>query len=274
VLKGLYLEPREGNPPPRLAETPAGLLNAIGLQGIGARRFVREIGPRLEPLDTVVLANVCGDTVEEYAEVTRVLSEVPAIRGFELNVSCPNVKTGGMAFGVDPRLIHEVVAAVRRVTRLPVIPKLSPNVTDITACARAAWEAGADALSCINTLLGLAIDVEKRRPRLAFGTGGLSGPAIRPVAVRMAWQVARAVPIPVIGVGGICSASDALEFLIAGARAVQIGTANFVDLDIYTHLVADLSTYLERHGLDSVDAVVGTLEYPDRAGGATRPVEG
>jgi dihydroorotate dehydrogenase (NAD+) catalytic subunit len=274
VLKGLYLEPRGGNPPPRLAETPAGLLNAIGLQGIGARRFVREIGPRLAQLDTVVLANVCGDTVEEYAEVTRVLSEAPAIRGFELNVSCPNVKTGGMAFGVDPSLLHDVVAAVRRVTPLPVIPKLSPNVTDIATCARAAWEAGANALSCINTLLGLAIDVETRRPRLAFGTGGLSGPAIRPVAVRMTWQVARAVPIPVIGVGGICSASDALEFLIAGARAVQIGTANFVDLDIYTRLVADLSSYLDHHGLDNVDAVVGTLEYPGQPGGATSQVEG
>jgi dihydroorotate dehydrogenase (NAD+) catalytic subunit len=273
VLKGLYLEPREGNPPPRLIETPAGLLNAIGLQGIGAKRFVREVAPRLESLDTVVLANVCGDSPEEYAEVTRVLSDARAIRGFELNVSCPNVKQGGMAFGVDPRLTHQVVAAVRRVTRLPVIPKLSPNVTDITACARAAWEAGADALSCINTLLGLAIDVETRRPRLAFGTGGLSGPAIRPVAVRMAWQVARAVPIPVIGIGGIASAEDALEFLIAGARAVQIGTANFVDLGIYARVLPELEDYLKRHGLAAIGDVVGTLEYPGQTCGDPRPAE-
>jgi dihydroorotate dehydrogenase (NAD+) catalytic subunit len=263
VLKGLFLEPRDGNPPPRIVETPAGLLNAIGLQGVGARHFVRELAPRLAQLDTLVLANVCGDTVDEYAEVARVLSDAPAIAGLELNISCPNVKVGGMAFGVDPRMTHEVVAAVRKATRLPIIPKLSPNVTDITACARAACDAGADALSCINTLLGLAIDVERRRPKLAFGTGGLSGPAIRPVAVRMTWQVARAVRIPVIGIGGISCAQDALEFLIAGARAVQIGTANFVDLGVYGRIEADLRSYLERHGLNSIEQVVGTLEYPE-----------
>jgi dihydroorotate dehydrogenase (NAD+) catalytic subunit len=262
VLKGLYLEPREGNPPPRLAETPAGLLNAIGLQGVGARRFVREVAPRLAELKTVVLANVCGETVEEYAEVARVLADAPAIAGLELNISCPNVKVGGMAFGVDPRMTYAVVDAVRKVTRLPLIPKLSPNVTDISVCARAAHEAGADALSCINTLLGLAIDVEQRRPKLAFGTGGLSGPAIRPIAVRMTWQVARAVPIPVIGIGGIASAEDALEFLIAGARAVQIGTANFVDLGVYARIEEGLGRYLTRHGLDTIDQVVGTLDYP------------
>jgi dihydroorotate dehydrogenase (NAD+) catalytic subunit len=167
-----------------------------------------------------------------------------------------------MAFGVDPKMIAEIVAAVRKVTRLPVIPKLSPNVTDITACARAACEAGADALSCVNTILGLAIDVETRRPKLSFGTGGLSGPAIRPIAVRMVWQAARAVPIPVIGIGGITSAADALEFLIAGARAVQVGTANFVDLGVYARILADLSAYLERHGLDDVNQIVGTLAYP------------
>jgi dihydroorotate dehydrogenase (NAD+) catalytic subunit len=263
VLKGLFLEPRDGNPPPRIVETPAGLLNAIGLQGVGARHFVRELAPRLAQLDTLVLANVCGDTVDEYAEVARVLSDAPAIAGLELNISCPNVKVGGMAFGVDPRMTHEVVAAVRKATRLHIIPKLSPNVTDITACARAACDAGADALSCINTLLGLAIDVERRRPKLAFGTGGLSGPAIRPVAVRMTWQVARAVRIPVIGIGGISCAQDALEFLIAGARAVQIGTANFVDLGVYGRIEADLRSYLERHGLNSIEQVVGTLEYPE-----------
>ena len=262
VLKGLYLEPREGNPPPRLVETPAGLLNAIGLQGVGARNFVRDFAPRLAGLGTVVLANVCGETIEEYAEVARVLSDAPSISGLEINISCPNVKVGGMAFGADPRMTHAVVAAVRKATRLPLIPKLSPNVTDIAVCARAAHEAGADALSCINTLLGLAIDVERRRPKLAFGTGGLSGPAIRPVAVRMTWQVARAVPIPVIGIGGISCATDALEFLIAGARAVEIGTANFVDLAVYGQIEDGLTDYLKRHGLDRIEQVVGTLEYP------------
>lgn len=262
VSKGLYMEPRDGNPTPRLAETPSGLLNAIGLQGVGIHAFVRDVLPRVARHDTVHLVNICGDTVEEYAEVARVCDGAEGIHGVEVNISCPNVKKGGMAFGGDPRMTHEVVAAVRRVTRLPVIPKLSPNVTDIAVLARAAEEAGADALSCINTLLGLAIDVETRRPRLAFGTGGLSGPAIRPVAVRMAWQAARAVKIPVIGIGGISSASDALEFMIAGCPAVQIGTANFVDPGIHERILADLSAWLERHGLEDINAVVGTLDYP------------
>jgi dihydroorotate dehydrogenase (NAD+) catalytic subunit len=256
------MEAREGNPTPRIAETPSGLLNAIGLQGIGIRAFVRDVLPRIARHDTVHLVNVCGDTVEEYAEVARVCDGAEGIAGLEVNISCPNVKKGGMAFGGDPRMTHEVVAAVRRVTRLPVIPKLSPNVADIAVFARAAEEAGADALSCINTLLGLAIDVETRKPRLAFGTGGLSGPAIRPIAVRMAWQAARTVGIPVIGIGGISSASDALEFLIAGCHAVQIGTANFVSPGVHERILADLATWLERHGLDDIGAVVGTLEYP------------
>lgn len=263
VSKGLYLEPREGAPPPRIVETPSGLLNAIGLQGVGIHAFVCEVLPRLVPHDTVVLVNVCGDSVEEYAEVARVCDAAPGIAGLEINISCPNVRKGGLAFGGDPRMTHEVVAAVRRVTRLPVIPKLSPNVADIAVFARAAEEAGADALSCINTLLGLSIDVEARRPRLGFGTGGLSGPAIRPVAVRMAWQAARAVKIPIIGIGGIASAKDALEFLIAGCHAVQIGTANFVDPGVYARILGDLQAYLERHGLEDIGAVVGTLEYPD-----------
>jgi dihydroorotate dehydrogenase (NAD+) catalytic subunit len=262
VSKGLYMEPRDGAPPPRIVETPSGLLNAIGLQGIGIRAFVRDVVPRLRRHDTVLLVNVCGDTVEEYAEVARVCDGVPGIAGLEINISCPNVKKGGLAFGGDPVMTHQVVAAVRRVTRLPVIPKLSPNVADIAVFARAAEEAGASALSCINTLLGLVVDPETRRPRLGFGTGGLSGPAIRPVAVRMAWQAARAVSIPVIGIGGISSASDALEFLIAGCRAVQIGTANFVDPGIYERVLAGLDEYLRRHGLDDINEVVGTLEYP------------
>jgi len=262
VSKGLYMEPREGCPTPRIAETPSGLLNAIGLQGIGIRAFVRDVLPRLARHDTVLLVNICGDTVEEYAEVARVCEEATGIAGLEVNISCPNVEKGGLAFGGDPRMTYEVVAAVRRATRLLVIPKLSPNVADIAVFARAAEEAGADALSCINTLVGLAIDVETRRPRLAFGTGGLSGPAVRPIAVRMAWQAARAVRIPVMGIGGISSASDALEFLIAGCRAVQIGTANFVDVGVYERILADLGAYLERHRLSGINEVVGTLEYP------------
>jgi dihydroorotate dehydrogenase (NAD+) catalytic subunit len=262
VSKGLYLEPRDGAPVPRIAETPSGLLNAIGLQGIGIHAFVREVLPRMRRHDTALVVNVCGDTVDEYAEVARVCDGAPGIAGLEINISCPNVKQGGMAFGGDPRMTHAVVAAVRAATRLPVIPKLSPNVADITVFARAAEEAGADALSCINTLLGLAIDVEARRPRLGFGTGGLSGPAIRPIAVRMAWQAARAVKIPVIGIGGISCAEDALEFLIAGCRAVQIGTANFVDPGIYDRVLEGLSSYLGRHGFSHIGEVTGTLEYP------------
>jgi dihydroorotate dehydrogenase (NAD+) catalytic subunit len=262
VSKGLYLEPRDGCDVPRIVETPSGLLNAIGLQGVGVRAFVDSVLPRLEPFDTAVVVNVCGDTVEEYAEVTRILDEAPGVDALEINISCPNVKKGGMAFGGDPKMTHEVVAAVRRATRRPIIPKLSPNVADIALFARVCEEAGADAVSCINTLLGLVVDVEQRRPRLAFGTGGLSGPAIRPIAVRMAWQAARAVKIPVIGIGGIASAQDALEFLIAGCRAVQIGTANFVDPGVYDRILAGLEDYLRRHRLDDVNRVVGTLRYP------------
>jgi dihydroorotate dehydrogenase (NAD+) catalytic subunit len=262
VSKGLYLEPRDGCPTPRIAETPSGLLNAIGLQGVGVRNFVKDVLPRLAFCGTAVFVNVCGDSVEEYAEVSRILDGAPGVAGLEINISCPNVKKGGMAFGGDPKMTREVVAAVRRVTKLPVVPKLSPNVADITVFARVCEEAGADALSCINTLLGLAVDVEKRRPKLAFGTGGLSGPAIRPVAVRMAWQAARAVKIPIIGIGGISSAADALEFLIAGCRAVQVGTANFVDPGLYTRLLADLQAYLDRHGFATVNDVIGTLDYP------------
>jgi len=263
VTKGLYLEPRDGCPTPRIAETPSGLLNAIGLQGVGVRAFVKDVLPRLAPYDTAVIVNVCGDTVEEYAEVTRIVDDAPGVAAVEINISCPNVKVGGMAFGGDPEMTFAVVAAVRKSTRLPVIPKLSPNVADITVFARVAEEAGADAVSCINTVLGLAIDVEARRPRLAFGTGGLSGPAIRPIAVRMAWQAARAVRIPVIGVGGIGSAADALEFMLAGCRAVQIGTANFVDPGVYERTLSELRDYMERHGLRDINSVVGGLTFPN-----------
>ncbi len=274
VSKGLYMEPRDGCPTPRIVETPSGLLNAIGLQGVGVRAFVSDVLPRLARYDTAVFVNVCGDTVDEYAEVTRVVDGAPGVAGVEINISCPNVKKGGMAFGGDPRMTAEVVRAVRKATKLPVIPKLSPNVADIAVFARAAEEAGADALSCINTLLGLVVDVETRKPRLAFGTGGLSGPAIRPVAVRMAWQAARAVKIPVIGIGGISTAQDALEFLIAGCRAVQIGTANFVDPGVYERILAGLEAYLKRHGLADVGAVVGSLQFPGMAAPAEAGSEG
>ena len=262
VSKGLYLDARDGCAVPRIVETPSGLLNAIGLQGVGIRAFVKDVLPRLARYDTAVVVNVCGDTVEEYAEVARI-ADAPGVAALEVNISCPNVKKGGMAFGGDPRMTHEVVSAVRKATRLPVIPKLSPNVTDVTVFARACEEAGADALSCINTLLGLVVDVERRVPRLAFGTGGLSGPAIRPIAVRMAWQAARAVRIPVIGVGGITCAEDALQFLIAGCRAVQVGTANFVDPGIYARILEGLEAYLRRHRLESIDDVVGSLRFPE-----------
>jgi len=262
VTKGLYMAAREGCEVPRIAETPAGLLNAIGLQGVGIRAFVAKVLPQLRAHDTAVIVNVCGETVEEYAEVSRIASEAEGVHALEINISCPNVKTGGIAFGTDPVMTHEVVAAVRRSSRLPVIPKLSPNVTDITVFARACEEAGADAISCVNTFLGLTIDVETRKPRLAFGTGGLSGPAIRPLAVRMTFQAARAVRIPIIGIGGIASASDALEFFIAGASAVQVGTLNFSRPNIYSEIEAGLVDYLNRHGLGSIREVVGTIRYP------------
>ena len=262
VTKGLYLAARDGCDVPRIAETPAGLLNAIGLQGVGIRAFVEKVLPRLRDFDTAVVVNVCGETVEEYAEVSRIASAAAGVHALEINISCPNVKTGGIAFGTDPRMTHEVVAAVRRASALPVIPKLSPNVTDITVLARACEEAGADALSCVNTFLGLAIDVETRKPKLAFGTGGLSGPAIRPLAVRMTWQAARAVKIPIIGIGGIATANDALEFFIAGARAVQVGTMNFSRPTVYAEIEAGLLDYMKRHELSDIAQLVGSIKYP------------
>jgi len=264
VTKGLYLEARDGCPTPRVTETPSGLLNAIGLQGVGVKAFVRDVLPQLSRHDTAVIVNVCGDTVREYAEVSAILDAAEGVSALEINISCPNVERGGLQFGTDARMTHEVVAQVRKATRLPVIPKLSPNVTDITVFARAAEEAGADALSCVNTLLGLVVDVETRRPKLAFGTGGLSGPAIRPVALRLAWQAAQAVSIPVIGIGGISETRDALEFLMAGCRAIQVGTANFVDPAAGAGIAAGLEDYLEREGLESIGDVIGTLQMPSR----------
>jgi len=260
VVKGLFLEEREGHPPPRVVETPSGLLNAIGLQGIGARRFVREKLPELRRLNAVVVVNVCGTTIDEYAEVSRILSDAEGVAALELNISCPNVREGGIQFGSDLASAGAVVAAVRKVTPLPIFPKLTPNVTSVAAFARAAEENGADAVSLVNTFLAMVVDVERRRPVLSNGMGGLSGPAIRPIAVRMVYECAQQVRIPVIGMGGIASARDALEFLIAGASAVQVGTANFVDPFIWSALAAGIEDYMIRHGIARLADLVGTLE--------------
>ena len=260
VVKGLFLNERQGHPPPRIVETPAGMLNAIGLQGIGVHRFVREKMPELRRAGATVIVNVCGTTIDEYVEVSRILSDTEGVAALELNISCPNIKEGGITFGCDLVNTATVVSAVRRATPLPLIPKLTPNVTSVSAFARAAEESGADAVSLVNTFLAMAIDVERRRPKLSNVMGGLSGPAIRPIAVRMVYECAQRVKIPVIGMGGIVTATDALEFLIAGATAVQVGTANFVDPFIWAKLEAGIRDYLSRHGLARVSEVVGTLD--------------
>jgi len=260
VVKGLFLEEREGHPPRRIVETPSGLLNAIGLQGIGVRRFVREKLPELCRRGAVVVVNVCGTTVDEYVEVSRILSDAEGVAALELNISCPNVKEGGIQFGCNLTSAASVVAAVRKATRLPIFPKLTPNVTSVASFARAAEEHGADAVSLVNTFLAMVVDVETRRPVLSNGMGGLSGPAIRPIAVRMVYECAQQVRIPVIGMGGIASARDALEFLIAGASAVQVGTASFVDPFIWPTLQRGIEEYLTRHGIARVADLVGTLE--------------
>ena len=268
AVKGLFLDEREGHPPERIVETPSGMLNAIGLQGIGVGRFVAEKLPALRERGAVVIVNICGSTIDEYAEVARILDDAEGVAAIELNISCPNIRKGGMMFGCSLRGTHDVVAAVRRVTRLPLIPKLTPNVTDVAAFAVAARDAGADAVSLVNTFLAMAIDVETRRPRLSNVMGGLSGPAIRPIAVRMVHECRQAVSLPLIGMGGIMTADDALEFLIAGATAVQVGTANFVDPFIWEKLSAGLTGYLERHGMAGVTEVIGSLDLPARDAGA------
>lgn len=240
VSKGIFLEPRPGTPPPRIVETPSGMLNAIGLQGPGVEALIRDYAPLWATWDFPVLVNVNGDTVDEYAELAARLDGVPGVAGLEINISCPNVSEGGMFFGNDPAAAAAVTGAVRRRTRLPVWVKLTPAVTDIAAIGRACEAAGADALSAINTFVGMSIDLNTRQPRLAFRTGGLSGPAIRPLALHLAHQAARAVSIPVVGVGGITSAEDAIEFLLAGCRAVQVGTATFVDPNAIGKIVAGL----------------------------------
>jgi dihydroorotate dehydrogenase (NAD+) catalytic subunit len=259
AVKGLFLNEREGHAPPRIVETPAGMLNAIGLQGIGVHRFVAEKLPELRALGATTIVNVCGTTIDEYCEVSRVLSDHEGVHAIELNISCPNIKEGGIQFGCSLLGTHDVVSAVRKVTSLPLIPKLTPNVTDPASFARASEEAGADAVSLVNTFLAMAIDVETRQPKLTNGMGGLSGPAIRPIAVRMVYECRRAVNIPIIGMGGIATVEDALEFIIAGADAVQIGTANFVDPFLWQGLIDGINTYLDRHGFASVANLVGQV---------------
>ena len=260
VVKGLFLTERDGHRPPRIVETPSGMLNAIGLQGIGVHRFIREVMPELRRHKAVVIVNICGTTVAEYADLARILSDVDGVAGLELNISCPNIREGGMTFGCDLANTRGVVSAVRRATTLPVIPKLTPNVTDVASFARAAEEAGADAVSLVNTFLAMVIDVETRRPKISNVMGGLSGPAIRPIAVRMVYECHQLVRIPVIGMGGIASARDALEFMIAGATAVQVGTASFVDPFIWPKLLEGIREYLQRHDISRVADLVGTLE--------------
>jgi len=260
ATKGLFLAEREGHPPPRVVETPAGMLNAIGLQGIGVHRFIEEKLPELRARHATVIVNVCGSSLDEYVEVSRVVSDAEGVAAIELNISCPNIKEGGIQFGCSLTGTFEVVSAVRKVTKLPLIPKLTPNVTDVASFARAAEDAGADAVSLVNTFLAMVIDIETRRPKLSNIVGGLSGPAIRPIAVRMVYECHQMVKIPVIGMGGIADARDALEFMIAGAAAVQVGTANFVDPFIWPKLVSGITEYLERHQIHRVADVVGTMD--------------
>jgi dihydroorotate dehydrogenase (NAD+) catalytic subunit len=264
AVKGLFLAEREGHPPPRIVETPAGMLNAIGLQGIGVHRFVAEKLPELRRLGATTIVNICGSTLDEYCEVARVLSDAEGVGAIELNISCPNIKEGGIQFGCSLTGTFDVVNGVRKVTSLPIIPKLTPNVTDVASFARASEEAGADAISLVNTFLAMAIDVETRRPKLSNIFGGLSGPAIRPIAVRMVYECHHAVKLPILGMGGIATVEDALEFIIAGASAVQIGTANFADPLLWDRMIGDLDAYLTRHQIARVQDLVGTIALPQK----------
>ena len=259
IVKGTTLAPRQGNPYPRMAETPSGMLNAVGLQNKGVDHFVEKIYPQIKDLDTAVVVNVSGSTIEDYVAVAEKINALDNIPGIELNISCPNVKEGGMAFGTSPRSVENVVKAVRQAYNKTLIVKLSPNVTDITEIARAAEAEGADSLSLINTMLGMAIDAERRRPLLSTVTGGLSGACVKPVALRMVWQVSKSVKVPLIGLGGIMNATDAVEFLLAGASAVQIGTANFIDPQISVKVAEGIEEYLVRQGCHSVQEIIGGL---------------
>ena len=260
IVKGTTLHKREGNPYPRMAETPSGMLNAVGLQNKGVQHFVDHIYPSIKDIQTCMIVNVSGSTVDDYMKTAEIINELVNIPAIELNISCPNVKQGGMAFGITPQGAEEVVKAVRSVYKKTLIVKLSPNVTDIAEIARAVENAGADSVSLINTLLGMAIDAERRRPVLSTVTGGMSGAAVKPIALRMVWQVAKAVKIPVIGLGGIMNWKDAVEFMLAGASAIQIGTANFIDPCVAIKVIDGINDYLDRHGFKSVKEIVGALE--------------
>ena len=265
LVKGTTLHPRQGNPYPRMAETPSGMLNAVGLQNKGIDYFCEHIYPTISGYDTAMIVNVSGSQVEDYIETAEKINALEGIPAIELNISCPNVKEGGMAFGVTCAGAASVVRAVRAVYDKTLIVKLSPNVTDITEIARAVEAEGADSISMINTLLGMAIDAEKRRPVLSTITGGLSGPAVKPIALRMVWQTAQAVKVPIIGMGGIASATDAIEFLLAGASAVEVGTYNFVDPSVTTQIVDGIEDYMRRHGFTDIQDLIGALQIPKKS---------
>jgi dihydroorotate dehydrogenase (NAD+) catalytic subunit len=259
IVKGVSLEPRAGNPPPRIMETPCGMLNAIGLENPGVKIFIKEKLPFLRQYNVAVIVNVFGETLDEYKQVVEIVSETEGVHGLEINISCPNVKKGGIVFGADPDMAYEITKEVKSATNLPVIVKLTPNVTDICVIAESVQAAGADAISLINTLTGMSVDIEQRIPHLANITGGLSGPAIKPIALRMVWQVAKKVTVPVIGVGGITNARDAMEFLVVGARAVQIGTAHFINPHAAVDIVEGMADYFSEHDIRDVNEFIGTL---------------
>ena len=260
IVKGTTILPREGNPYPRMAETPAGMLNAVGLQNKGINYFINTIYPRIQEFDTRIIVNVSGSTLEDYVAVVEKLNDLEKIPAIELNISCPNVKEGGMAFGTSCTSAEKVVSAVRKVYRKTMIVKLSPNVTNISEIAQAVEAAGADSVSLINTLLGMAIDAEKQTPILSTVTGGLSGPCVKPIALRMVWQTYKAVKIPIVGLGGIMNATDAIEFFLAGATAIQIGTANFIDPAVSVKIVEGIDNYLYRHNINSINEIIGALK--------------
>ncbi len=260
IIKGTTLNPREGNPYPRMAETPSGMLNCVGLQNKGVHYLKDHIYPNIKDIDSCLIVNLSGSTVEDYAEAAEIIGTMDKVQAIELNISCPNVKQGGMAFGTTTQGVEQVVSAVRKAYGKTLIVKLSPNVTSITDIALAAEAAGADSVSLINTLMGMAIDAERRKPLLSMVTGGLSGPCVKPVALRCVWQVAKAVKIPVVGLGGIMNATDAIEFFLAGATAIEIGTANFIDPETTVKVVDGINEYLDRHNYSSITEIIGQLE--------------
>ncbi len=260
IVKGTTLHPRQGNAYPRLAETPSGMINAVGLQNKGVAYFIDHIWPRIKSYDTNVIVNLSGSSVDDYREGARMLNEVEGLPCIELNISCPNVKAGGMTFGTQPEMAAQVVSAVREAYKKPIIVKLTPNVTSVAEIAKAVEGAGADAVSLINTVLAMAVDAERQRPILSTVTGGLSGAAVKPIALRCVWQVYQAVQIPIVGLGGIMNATDAVEFMLCGARAIEVGTANFIDPAVTVKIVDGINEYLDRHGIKDVNEIVGALK--------------